>query len=216
MTCAAGEFSVQGGTCQPCPAGTSSTAGQPNSCSICPAGRYATGGQAEECLKCGDAGYAGYLESRWDPNQSGLASEDKCKCASGLTGSNCEQVVCDTTTAVLSLGFLLLEVQWPRHARRLSRNEAFSGISAAFRAFDANGDNRLSLGEARAGIAKGLMGVPLEVTHIWSRDGLALSEDQVTITDMIQDELDRLEAQQTKDFYEQPGDSGAITAMTAT
>ena len=60
------------------------------------------------------------------------------------------------------------------------------------------------------------MAVPLEVEHIWSRDGLALSEDQVTITDMIQDELDRLEAQQTKEFYEQPGDSGAITAMTAT
>ena len=38
----------------------------------------------------------------------------------------------------------------------------------------------------------------------------------MTITDMIQDELDRLEAQQTKEFYEQPGDSGAITAMTAT
>ena len=48
------------------------------------------------------------------------------------------------------------------------------------------------------------------------RDGAELDEGDVTITEMIQDGLDRLETQQTKDFYEQPDDSGAITKMTAT
>ena len=84
-------------------------------------------------------------------------------------------------------------MQWPRHARVLSRNEAFSGISAAFRAFDANSDNHLSVEEARTGIAKGGMAAPLEVAHVWSRDNARrrayLYENDVTITDMIQDEL---------------------------
>ena len=115
-----------------------------------------------------------------------------------------------------SLGFLLLEVQWPRHVRQLSRNEAFSGISGAFRAFDANSDDHLTVDEARAGIADGGMTVPSKVLHIWSRDGIELSEDEVTITDMIQDELDRLETQGTKDYHDRPSDSGAITAMEAT
>ena len=64
------------------------------------------------------------------------------------------------------------------------------------------------------------MAVPLEVEHIWSRDDgagrVSLDENDVTISEMIQDELDRLETQQTKEFYEQPGDSGAIAEMTAT
>ncbi len=65
------------------------------------------------------------------------------------------------------------------------------------------------------------MAVPSEVAHIWSRDGgggtrTYLGELDVTISDMIQDELDRLETQGTKDFYEQPSGSGAITAMEAT
>ncbi len=197
VTCAAGEFSVQGGTCQQCPAG-----------------KYSTGGQSE-CTQCGDGGADWTLEN-WDPTQSGLTSEDECKCAPTRTGTNCDQEVCSTDTPTVSLGFLLLEVQWPRHARRLSRNEAFSGISAAFRAFDANGDNRLSVGEARAGIAEGLMGVPLSVSHIWSRGDKKLYESDVTITEMIQDELKRLDTQQTKEFYEQPSGSGEITAMTAT
>ena len=115
-----------------------------------------------------------------------------------------------------SLGFLLLEVQWPRHVRQLSRNEAFSGISGAFRAFDANSDDHLTVDEARAGIADGGMTVPSKVLHIWSRDGLKLSEDEVTITDMIQDELDRLETQGTKDYHDHPTGAGAITAMEAT
>jgi len=216
VTCAAGEFSVQGGTCQPCPAGTSSTAGQPNSCSICPAGTYATGGQAGECLKCGDVGYAGYLESLWDPNQSGLTSENECDCAPGQTGTNCDQAECAGTKPAVSLGFLVLEVQWPRHARVLSRNEAFSGISAAFRAFDVNSDNHLSVTEARRAIADGGMAIPLKVSHIWSRDGVKLDENDVTITDMIQDELDRLETQGTKDYHDKPSGSGEISAMTAT
>ena len=58
------------------------------------------------------------------------------------------------------------------------------------------------------------MAVPLEVEHIWSRDDgagrVSLDENDVTISEMIQDELNRLETQQTKEFYEQPGDSGAI------
>ena len=38
----------------------------------------------------------------------------------------------------------------------------------------------------------------------------------MTITEMIQDELKRLDTQQTKEFYEQPSGSGEITAMEAT
>ena len=52
------------------------------------------------------------------------------------------------------------------------------------------------------------MAVPLEVEHIWSRDDgagrVSLDENDVTITEMIQDELNRLETQQTKELYEQP------------
>ena len=178
-------------------------------------GTYSNPDQAT-CTHCGDAGYANYDQTLWDQAQTNLASEDECKCKTGRTGANCDQEVCATTTPVVSLGFLLLEVQWPRHARRLSRNEAFSGISAAFRAFDANGDNRLSLGEARAGIADGLMGVPLSVSHIWSRGDKKLYDSDVTIAEMIQDELGRLDTQQTRELYEQPSGSGEITTMEAT
>ena len=199
--------------CTACPAGAVSNSDNTN-CETCGPGTFSNQDQTE-CTQCGDGGDAWTLEN-WDPTQSGLTSEDQCKCAAGRTGANCEQEMCATDTPTVSLGFLLLEVQWPRHARRLSRNEAFSGISAAFRAFDANGDNRLSLGEARAGIAEGLMGVPLSVSHIWSSGNDKLYESDVTITEMIQDELERLDTQQTKDFYEQPSGSGAITAMEAT
>ena len=221
-TCAAGSYSRAGySSCPACPAGTYSAAGA-GSCTACPAGRYSTGGQANECLKCGDDGFWDQNGgASWDPTQQGLTSEDQCKCERGLTGANCELSECGGTTAAVSLGFLLLEVQWPRHARQLSRNEAFSGISAAFRAFDANSDNHLSVDEARAGIADGGMAVPAEVAHIWSRAGgggtrTYLGELDITISDMIQDELDRLEAQGTKDYHDHPTGGGAITAMTAT
>ena len=46
------------------------------------------------------------------------------------------------------------------------------------------------------------MAIPLKVSHIWSRDGVKLDENDVTITDMIQEELDRLETQGTKDCDE--------------
>ena len=159
-TCAAGSYSGAGySSCPACPAGTYSAAGA-GSCTACPAGRYSTGGQANECLKCGDDGFWDQNGgASWDPTQQGLTSDDQCKCERGLTGANCELSECGGTTAAVSLGFLLLEVQWPRHARQLSRNEAFSGISAAFRAFDANSDNHLSVDEARAGIADGGMAV---------------------------------------------------------
>jgi len=55
-------------------------------------------------------------QSFWSAEQSGITSEDKCECALSRTGSNCEQETCAPTTAAASLGFLLLEVQWPRHA----------------------------------------------------------------------------------------------------
>ena len=213
--CAAGTYAVAGSSsCGQCAAGTFSEARE-GSCTSCPAGTYSTGGQADECLKCGDNS-AIYDLTLWDPNQSGLTSEGECKCALGRTGSNCDQETCANTMTAASLGFLLLEVQWPRHVRQLSRNEAFSGISGAFRAFDANSDDHLTVDEARAGIADGGMTVPSKVLHIWSRDGIELSEDEVTITDMIQDELDRLETQGTKDYHDRPSDSGAITAMEAT
>ena len=60
------------------------------------------------------------------------------------------------------------------------------------------------------------MAVPLAVTHIWSEDGKELSEGQITITKMIEDELNRLETQGTKEYYDRPTGSGAIPAMTAT
>ena len=162
-----------------------------------------------------------YDASIWDPNQKGLTSQEECQCASGLTGTGCQLLECAPTTAAASLGFLLLEVQWPRHARVLSRNEAFSGVSAAFRAFDANSDNHLSVEEARTGIANGGMAAPLEVAHVWSRDNGAggrayLYENDVTITDMIQDELERLETQGTKEYYDRPSGSGEIPVMEAT
>jgi hypothetical protein len=255
--CPAGKASNGAHTaCDTCAAGTYSSAGS-SVCTTCPFGKYSGAGQAT-CTNCGDAGYAGYLESLWDPNQSGLASEDECKCRTGRTGANCEQEMCATNTPVVSLGFLLLEVQWPRHMRELSRNEAFSGISAAFRAFDANGDHYLNVTEARTGIADGSMAVPLEVSHIWSSvengerveiheavDSCTESSDcsvegqyclspsgyccvgstwvaastcrgDVTIADMIQDELQRLDTQQTRELYDQPSGSGAITKMEAT
>ena len=143
--CPAGKASNGAHTaCDTCAAGTYSSAGS-SVCTTCPFGKYSGAGQAT-CTNCGDAGYASYDQTLWDQAQTNLASEDECKCKTGRTGANCEQEMCATDTPVVSLGFLLLEVQWPRHARRLSRNEAFSGISAAFRAFDANGDNRLSVG----------------------------------------------------------------------
>ena len=212
--CEPGYVSGVGGTCTPCAAGAVSNSAH-TECENCGPGTYSNPDQSE-CMNCGDAGYANYDQTLWDQAQTNLASEDECKCATSRTGVNCDQEMCATTTPAISLGFLLLEVQWPRHARRLSRNEAFSGISAAFRAFDANGDNRLSLGEARAGIADGLMGVPLSVSHIWSRGDKKLYESDVTITEMIQDELGRLDTQQTKELYEQPSGSGEITAMEAT
>ena len=203
---------------------------------------YGWDGPTTACKKCGDDA------SIWDPS---LWEDGECKCVDGRTGPNCELLECASTTPTVSLGFLLLEVQWPRHARVLSRNEAFSGISAAFRAFDANSDNHLSVDEARTGIADGGMAVPSEVVHIWSRTqengvrmeiheaassctenadcsvegqycpssgyccvGLTWAAEttcsgDVTITDMIHDELERLETQGTKDFYEQPSGSGA-------
>ena len=62
------------------------------------------------------------------------------------------------------------------------------------------------------------MGLSNDVIHIWSRDNgaggrIKLDESDVTITEMIQDELQRLDTQQTKEFYDQPSGSGAITAM---
>ena len=65
------------------------------------------------------------------------------------------------------------------------------------------------------------MGLSNDVIHIWSRDNgaggrIKLDESDVTITEMIQDELQRLDTQQTKEFYDQPSGSGAITAMEAT
>ena len=102
---------------------------------------YGWDGPTTACKKCGDDA------SIWDPS---LWEDGECKCVDGRTGPNCELVECASTTPTVSLGFLLLEVQWPRHARVLSRNEAFSGISAAFRAADANSDNHLSVDEARA------------------------------------------------------------------
>ena len=138
--------------CETCAAGTYSSAGS-SVCTTCPFGKYSGAGQAT-CTNCGDAGYNNYDQALWDPSLDGLASEDECKCEEGHKGANCELLECASTTPVVSLGFLLLEVQWPRHARRLSRNEAFSGISAAFRAFDANSDNRLSVDEVRASAAE--------------------------------------------------------------
>ena len=138
--------------CETCAAGTYSSAGS-SVCTTCPFGKYSGAGQAT-CTNCGDAGYNNYDQALWDPSLDGLASEDECKCEEGHKGANCELLECTSTTPVVSLGFLLLEVQWPRHARRLSRNEAFSGISAAFRAFDANSDNRLSVDEVRASAAE--------------------------------------------------------------
>ena len=203
---------------------------------------YGWDGPTAACKKCGDNA------DIWDPS---WWEDGECTCVDGRTGPNCELLECASTTPTVSLGFLLLEVQWPRHARKLSRNEAFSGVSAAFRAFDANSDNHLSVDEARTGIADGGMAVPSEVVHIWSRTqengvrmeiheaassctenadcsvegqycpssgyccvGLTWAAEttcsgDVTITDMIQDELDRLETQGTKDFYEQPSGSGA-------
>ena len=172
-------------------------------------------GPTTACKKCGDDA------SIWDPS---WWEDGECKCVDGRTGPNCELVECASTTPTVSLGFLLLEVQWPRHARVLSRNEAFSGISAAFRAADANSDNltseaRASVDEAGAGGDSGRRhgGAPGSDAHLVETTApRSLDEDDVTITEMIQDELDRLETQQTKEFYEQPGDSGAIAKMTAT
>ena len=47
------------------------------------------------------------------------------------------------------------------------------------------------------------MGVSNDVIHIWSRDNgagerIKLDESDVTITEMIQDELQRLDTQQTR------------------
>ena len=151
--CPAGKASNGAHTaCDTCAAGTYSSAGS-SACTTCPFGKYSGAGQAT-CTNCGDAGYNNYDQALWDPSLDGLASEDECKCEEGHKGANCELLECASTTPVVSLGFLLLEVQWPRHARRLSRNEAFSGISAAFRAFDANSDNRLSVDEVRASAAE--------------------------------------------------------------
>ena len=151
--CPAGKASNGAHTaCDTCAAGTYSSAGS-SVCTTCPFGKYSGAGQAT-CTNCGDAGYNNYDQALWDPSLDGLASEDECKCEEGHKGANCELLECTSTTPVVSLGFLLLEVQWPRHARRLSRNEAFSGISAAFRAFDANSDNRLSVDEVRASAAE--------------------------------------------------------------
>ena len=106
-------------------------------------------------------------------------------------------------------------------ARSLSYNEAFSGISAAFRAFDKNGDNYLNVTEAQTGIAAGGMAVPQNVTHIWYKVAaggvlVELPAYEVTITQMIQDQLSQLEVQQTVEYYDHPSDSGAIPNMTAT
>jgi hypothetical protein len=123
------------------------------------------------CTKCGDGGDA-WERARenkwWNQDQYGLTS-DNCLCARGRDGRNCERAACAATTPVVSLGFLTLEVQWPQPARMLSRNEAFSGISGALRSFDEDGNDYLSVHEAKMGITAGGMAVPLEVEHIWSR-----------------------------------------------
>ena len=54
---------------------------------------------------------------------------------------------------MVSLGFLVLEGQWPRFVRELSRNEDFVGISAAFRSYDIDGNNRLSVAEDHRAIS---------------------------------------------------------------
>ncbi len=218
--CAAGRASNPARTaCDPCAAGSVSGAGQ-HSCDICGAGTWSTAEQPAPCHECGDDDSI-YNKYVWDPSQSGLTSNDDCKCARGRTGSNCERENCAPTTPAVSLGFLLLEVQWPRHARSLSENEAFSGISAAFRAFDANGDDFLNVTEAQTGIAAGGMAVPPNVTHIWYRQEtggvlLELPAGTVTITQMIQDQLDQLKVQQTVEYYDHPSDSGGIPSMIAT
>ena len=152
VSCEDEYISSAGGMCtQQCAAGKVPNTAH-TSCEPCGPGTYSSAGSST-CTQCGDGGDDWTLEN-WDPTQSGLTSEDECKCAASRTGANCDQEMCATTTPAISLGFLLLEVQWPRHARRLSRNEAFSGISAAFRAFDANSDNRLSVDEVRASAAE--------------------------------------------------------------
>jgi hypothetical protein len=240
--CPAGTFSNGAHTvCEPCAAGTVSGGGQA-SCDICGAGTWSTANQPAPCHDCGDDDNI-YNKNFWDPHQSGLTSEGECLCSRGRTGTNCEQEDCAPTTPAVSLGFLLLEVQWPQHARTLSENEAFSGISGALRAFDANGDDYLNVTEARTGakkdwllrrgrtvlistqaqtgIAAGGMAVPPNVTHIWYREGsdgvlLEMPAYQVTITQMIQDQLDQLKVQQTVEYYDHPSDSGAIPEMNAT
>ena len=163
--CSGYSCSIEGQYCAPDKVGAS---GQPWCCvkgewtpGTCPCKPgYGWDGPTTACKKCGDDA------DIWDPS---WWEDGECTCVDGRTGPNCELLECASTTPTVSLGFLLLEVQWPRHARKLSRNEAFSGISAAFRAFDANSDNHLSVDEARTGIADGGMAVPSEVVHIWSR-----------------------------------------------
>ncbi len=218
--CPAGKHSnTASDACDPCAAGTVSEAGQA-SCQTCGAGTWSEADQPYPCTKCGDD-VAIYKTTLWDPSQSGLTSSADCKCARGRTGASCEFEDCASTTPAVSLGFLLLEVQWPQHARTLSENEAFSGISAAFRAFDANGDDLLNVTEAQTGIAAGGMAVPEGVTHIWYREAaggvlVEMPAGTVTITQMIQDQLDQLEEQKTVSYYDHPSGSGAIPEMNAT
>ena len=112
-------------------------------CQPCGAGTYSDVRGAITCKPCGDTNFGGYNHNFWDPKQSGLTSSDDCKCRPGRTGTNCDQEACSPTTAGVSLGFLVLEVQWPRFVRTLSKNEDFVGISGAFRVFDVNGDDYL-------------------------------------------------------------------------
>ena len=116
-TCAAGKYCGYGcSSCESCAAGSVSEAGQ-GSCQTCGAGTFAaTADQPFPCTLCGDDPTI-YNKNFWDPSQSGLTSNDACKCARGRTGANCEQEDCAATAAAVSLGFLLLEVQWPQHAR---------------------------------------------------------------------------------------------------
>ena len=117
----------------------------------------ATGGQADECLKCGaTSATLATLRARRDPNQSGMPSKRRrvrvrTGPRTGIRTAIQAECACKHEAGRVARLPPVLEVQWPRHARgELSRNEAFSGISAAFRAFDVNSDNHLSVTAARA------------------------------------------------------------------
>ena len=71
--------------------------------------------------------------------------------------------------AQVSLGSLVLDASWPAPTRPRERNQLVEGATVAWRSADIDGDDHLTVAEARDAIALGHITVDSSLTAIWAQ-----------------------------------------------